>query len=51
LRLLMNESMSGKDLTANADDLPVMAGALLKNEQDLTLLQRLAAVARAAQRR
>lgn len=51
LRLLMNEAMSGKDLAEKSDDLPVMAGALLKNEQDLTLLQRLAAVARAAQRR
>jgi len=28
-----------------------LSGALLKNEQDLTLLQRLAAVTRASQRR
>ncbi|HCN72054.1 MAG TPA: MoxR family ATPase, partial [Pusillimonas sp.] len=30
---------------------PALSGALLKNEQDLTLLQRLAAVTRASQRR
>ncbi|HEY9278964.1 MAG TPA: MoxR family ATPase [Eoetvoesiella sp.] len=51
LRLLMNESFTAKDIASTALDLPVMAGALLKNEQDLTLLQRLAAITRAGQRR
>ena len=51
LRLLMNESFSAKDISSTAFDVPVMAGALLKNEQDLTLLQRLAAMTRAGQRR
>ncbi|HWK70811.1 AAA family ATPase [Pollutimonas sp. M17] len=51
LRLLVNEAVSAKDISGAQGDLPLMAGALLKNEQDLTLLQRLAAVARAGQRR
>src|SRR3546814_5131875 len=42
LRLLVNEAVSAKDISSTAGDLPLMAGALLKNEQDLTLLQRLA---------
>jgi len=50
LRLLMNESLSADDIVRPDQDLPVMAGALLKNEQDLTLLQRLAAIARAGRR-
>jgi len=45
LGLLMSESFSARDI-ASAADLPVMAGALLKNEQDLALLQRLAAIGR-----
>jgi MoxR-like ATPase len=51
LRLLMNESISAEELGSTAGDLPLMAGALLKNEQDLSLLQRLAAMTRAGQRR
>src|SRR3546814_16056480 len=51
LRLLVNEAVSAKDISSTAGDLPLMAGALLKNEQDLTLLQRLAAMPRAGQRR
>lgn len=51
LRLLMNENMSADDIRRPDQDLPVMAGALLKNEQDLTLLQRLAAITRASTRR
>ena len=50
LRLLLNESLSAQDIVRPDHDLPVMAGALLKNEQDLTLLQRLAAIARAGRR-
>ncbi|MEO6986596.1 MAG: MoxR family ATPase [Paralcaligenes sp.] len=51
LRLLMNDSISAGQITSTTADLPVMAGALLKNEQDLSLLQRLAAMTRAGQRR
>ncbi len=47
LQLLMNESASAADIASTSDGLPIMAGALLKNEQDLVLLQRLAAMARA----
>lgn len=49
LRLLMHESIPAAQI-ASPQDLPVMAGALLKNEQDLTLLQRLAAISRASRR-
>ncbi len=51
LRLLLNESLSAQEISGSAGDLPLMAGALLKNEQDITLLQRLAAMTRAGQRR
>ena len=51
LRLLVNEAVSAKDISSTQNDLPLMAGALLKNEQDLTLLQRLASITRAGQRR
>lgn len=51
LRLLTNEAVSADDISKTGGDLPLMAGALLKNEQDLTLLQRLAAMTRATQRR
>ena len=37
-------------IASTAGDLPLMAGALLKNEQDLTLLRRLAAMTRAGRR-
>src|SRR5690606_29213296 len=51
LRLLTNEAVSASDICSTKGDLPLMAGALLKNEQDLTLLQRLAAMTRTSQRR
>jgi MoxR-like ATPase len=51
LRLLLNEAISASDISNTKGDLPLMAGALLKNEQDLTLLQRLAAMTRVSQRR
>ncbi|MGE4370865.1 MAG: AAA family ATPase [Burkholderiaceae bacterium] len=51
LRLLVNEGVPAERVATPQNDLPVMAGALLKNEQDLTLLQRLAAMTRAGQRR
>ncbi|CAM5315151.1 AAA family ATPase [Eoetvoesiella caeni] len=50
LRLLLNEAASASDISSAQGDLPLMAGALLKNEQDLTLLQRLAALTRAQRR-
>ncbi|NYT83725.1 MoxR family ATPase [Alcaligenaceae bacterium] len=50
LRLLMNEGIQAKDIGDTEANLPIMAGALLKNEQDLTLLQRLAAMTRAGRR-
>ncbi|MCB5362304.1 MoxR family ATPase [Pusillimonas sp. CC-YST705] len=50
LRLLLGESVSAEDVR-QAQDLPIMAGALLKNEQDLNLLQRLASLTRGTQRR
>ncbi|MGB6241614.1 MAG: MoxR family ATPase [Castellaniella sp.] len=43
LRLLLAESVSPQALAQG--DIPPLAGALLKNEQDLNLLQRLAALA------
>ncbi|NYT38205.1 MoxR family ATPase [Allopusillimonas soli] len=46
LRLLINEGVPVTDIADTTQDLPVLAGALLKNEQDLTLLQRLAAMTR-----
>ncbi|HLR13933.1 MAG TPA: MoxR family ATPase [Burkholderiaceae bacterium] len=51
LQLLLAEGMQTDRITAIDDGLPVMAGALLKNEQDLTLLQRLSDMARAGRRR
>ena len=51
LQLLLNEGTPAKAIEGTAADLPVMAGALLKNEQDLTLLQRLATMTRISQRR
>ncbi|WP_160981272.1 AAA family ATPase [Paracandidimonas lactea] len=50
LRLLMGESISADAIASTNGDVPVMAGALLKNEQDITLLQRLAAMTRAGRR-
>jgi MoxR-like ATPase len=51
LRLLLNEAVPAASISSTEGDLPLMAGALLKNEQDLTLLRRLAAMTRAGQRR
>ena len=52
LRLLLAEDVSAEDLAqASKDALPKLAGALLKNEQDLHLLERLAAMTRTGQRR
>jgi len=51
LRLLTNEAVTADDISKTSGDLPLMAGALLKNQHDLTLLQRLAAMTRATQRR
>lgn len=52
LRLLLAEDVSAEDLAqASKDALPKLAGALLKNEQDLHLLERLAAMTRTSQRR
>lgn len=51
LRLLTNEAVSADEISKTQGNLPLMAGALLKNEQDLTLLQRLAAMTRAGQHR
>ncbi len=50
LQLLMAEGMEAGQIRQIDDGLPAMAGALLKNEQDLTLLQRLADMARAGRR-
>ena len=49
LQLLLAESVSADDIR-QAQDIPVMAGALLKNEQDLNLLQRLSALTRGTYR-
>ncbi|MFT0547385.1 AAA family ATPase [Allopusillimonas ginsengisoli] len=46
LRLMASEGISANEVRDDRE-LPIMAGALLKNEQDLTLLQRLAAMTRA----
>jgi len=51
LKLLIHEAVPAADVAHSDGELPVMAGALLKNEQDLTLLRRLAAIARGSQRR
>ncbi len=49
LRLLLAESISRATLAAS-EDIPPLAGALLKNEQDLKLLQRLALMAQRGSR-
>lgn len=52
LRLLLAEDIDAATLDAgSADGVPVLAGALLKNEQDIQLLERLSAMTRAGQRR
>ena len=50
LQLLLAEGVDANAIKKVDDGLPLMAGALLKNEQDLTLLQRLADMARAGRR-
>ncbi|NLY26675.1 MAG: MoxR family ATPase [Alcaligenaceae bacterium] len=50
LHLLLNDGVPAESVKRTNGELPVMAGALLKNEQDLTLLQRLAAMTRGAPR-
>lgn len=52
LRLLIAEDISAEEVEAhNATSVPILAGALLKNEQDVHLLERLAAVTRNTTRR
>jgi MoxR-like ATPase len=51
LLLLVNEGVPADAISSASDGLPPLAGALLKNEQDITLLERLAAMTRAGQRR
>ena len=52
LRLLIAEDISAEEVEAhNATSVPILAGALLKNEQDVQLLERLAAVTRNSTRR
>ena len=52
LRLLLAQNFSADEIDAhNATNIPILAGALLKNEQDTQLLERLAAVSRSSIRR
>ena len=52
LRLLLAEGVPAAEIDAHAATaVPLMAGALLKNEQDMHLLERLAAMTRPGQRR
>ncbi len=52
LRLLIAQDISTEQIEAhNATAVPILAGALLKNEQDVQLLERLAAVTRNTMRR
>lgn len=50
LRLLINDAVPAAEINNINGELPLMAGALLKNEQDLSLLERLAAMARVSRR-
>lgn len=50
LGLLVAHGVKADQIHAIDDGLPLMAGALVKNEQDLTLLERLAAMSRAGRR-
>ncbi len=50
LQLLVSESVPADQVGGTEGDLPRLAGALLKNEQDLTLLERLGAMTRATRR-
>ncbi len=52
LRLLLAEDIDAARIeSGTTDGVPVLAGALLKNEQDIQLLERLSAMTRAGQRR
>ena len=52
LHLLLTEGASAEQIDAHAAAaVPMLAGALLKNEQDMQLLDRLAAMTRSTQRR
>ena len=51
LQLLLANDIPAEALTELDQGLPPMAGALLKNEQDLSLMQRLAAMSQRTQRR
>lgn len=52
LRLLLAEDIEAAQIeSGTTDGVPVLAGALLKNEQDIQLLERLSAMTRAGQRR
>jgi len=42
LQLLLSGQAAAQDIEAVKGELPQMVGALIKNEQDLSLLQRLA---------
>lgn len=50
LQLLVSEEVPADKVGGTDGDLPKLAGALLKNEQDLTLLERLGAMTRATRR-
>src|SRR5690554_2038935 len=50
LGLLVAHDVKADQIRAIDDGLPLMAGASLRNEQDLTLLERLAAMSRAGRR-
>jgi len=50
LQLLVSEAVPADQIGGTEGDLPKLAGALLKNEQDLSLLERLGAMARATRR-
>lgn len=50
LQLLVAESVPSEQISGTDASLPRLAGALLKNEQDLTLLERLGAMTRATRR-
>jgi MoxR-like ATPase len=52
LRLLLAQDLSANEIDAhNATSIPILAGALLKNEQDTQLLERLATMMRNTTRR
>lgn len=50
LQLLVSEAVPADQVGGTEGDLPRLAGALLKNEQDITLLERLSAMTRSTRR-